>query len=180
MTQSAPAILITGKPGVGKTTIVRKVIEQTWNMGGFYTREVQENGKRMGFEIVSLEGEVATLATKAVEIRFNNQVMLGNYKVNIDSIDLLAVPAIEKAIENNQIVVIDEIGPMELFSENFRNIVMKALKNDRITVFGTIVERSNQIADTIKTHPRVTLLHVEERNREEMYKLVISLLEAIL
>ena len=57
------ALLLTGRPGVGKTTVVRRVVERLSRpTGGFYTCELREGGRRTGFEIVTLDGQRATLS----------------------------------------------------------------------------------------------------------------------
>lgn len=162
------AILITGQPGVGKTTLIQQIIERFPNASGFYTREVREGNVRMGFEIVTLDGEIGTLATQSVDIIFENQVDFEAYKVNIDTVNLLAIPAVEIAAERHQLVIIDEIGPMEIFSPDFQNMVMHVLDNDKLCVLGTIVEREYEFADQVKQHPRVKIMTLNEQNREDV------------
>jgi nucleoside-triphosphatase len=70
-------------------------------------------------------------------------------------------------MEDQILVVIDEIGPMEIYSEVFRTVVMSALSAD-VTLFGTIVKRSVPFADQVKVHPRVKLFEVTRQNRESL------------
>jgi len=159
-------ILFTGKPGIGKTTIIRKILESLPDCGGFYTREVRINGKRVAFEIVTLDEEVGTLATSSPTPIFENQAMVGQYRVDIDVVDNLAVRALERAVENNKVIVIDEIGPMELFSQQFQDVVLSIINNSTLKAVGTIVERSIEFTDQLKQHPRVTVVHIDENNRD--------------
>ena len=53
---------MTGKPGVGKTTVIKKIIEKyKKNIGGFYTEEIREKGHRVGFRIKKTAGEVGLI-----------------------------------------------------------------------------------------------------------------------
>lgn len=83
-----PVILLTGRPGVGKSTIIKAVVSRLGQRtGGFYTREVRDAGKRTGFEIVSLAGETNLLATKSPDITFATEAPFGKYRVNLAAID---------------------------------------------------------------------------------------------
>ena len=163
-----PAILLTGKPGVGKTTVIKKIVSLLGDKaGGFYTREVRACGRRVGFEIVALAGQIDYLATKDPDITFGQEAPFGKYRVNLEGIDTVAVPALYRAMEQGQIIVIDEIGPMEILSKRFCHAVLEILDSDS-PVVGTIVQRRNVFADQVKEHPRVTVKHVTVANRDQM------------
>ncbi|MCQ3974881.1 MAG: AAA family ATPase [Anaerolineae bacterium] len=161
-----PAILLTGRPGVGKSTIIKVVVSRLGQRaGGFYTREVRVAGKRMGFEVVTLAGETDLLATKSPDITFATEAPFGKYRVNLSAIDKLAVRALHQAMAQRQIVVIDEIGPMELLSEKFCQAVQELL-DAPVIVLGTVVERPHPLADRIKQHPRIQLQQITLANRD--------------
>lgn len=161
-----PAIFLTGRPGVGKSTVIKAVVSRLGqHAGGFYTREVRVAGKRMGFEIVSLAGETDLLATKLPDITFATEAPFDKYRVNLAAVDLVAVPSLYQAVKQGQIVVIDEIGPMELLSEKFYQTVREVLDLPVLTV-GSIVERTHPLADHLKTHPRIQLQQVTLANRD--------------
>lgn len=161
-----PAILLTGRPGVGKSTIIKVVVSRLGQRaGGFYTREVRVAGKRMGFEVVTLAGETDLLATKSPDITFATEAPFGKYRVNLSAIDKLAVRALHQAMAQRQIVVIDEIGPMELLSEKFCRAVQELL-DAPVIVLGTVVERPHPLADRIKQHPRIQLQQITLANRD--------------
>jgi nucleoside-triphosphatase len=174
MTSNQPVILLTGRPGIGKTTVIKKIVSLLGkNVGGFYTREVRVRGKRTGFEIVTLDGQVDYLATKEPDVVFVDEVPFGKYRVNLTAIDEIAVPALLRAVEQGRVVVIDEIGPMEILSKRFCQGVLEILDSDSLVV-GTIAQRRNVFADQVKGHPRVTVRQVTVANRDQIAKEVSS------
>ena len=166
------AILLTGYPGVGKTTIIKQVMNRLNRpAGGFYTEEMRENGARAGFKIVTLDGRAGVLAH--TNIRSRNRI--GRYAVDIAVVDTLAVDSVRRAAASNQIVVIDEIGPMELFSALFYKTVMGIIQSDAV-VLGTVVKRRHPAADKIKALPNVKLLEATIENRDIIADNILTLL----
>jgi nucleoside-triphosphatase len=169
-------VLITGPPGVGKTTIVRQVAEELGERaGGFYTVEVRQGGQRIGFRIVTLDGREADLAT----IGKGPGPKVGRYLVDVTGIKGVAVLSVLYAMAEGKVIVIDEIGKMELHSVAFRNIVVRALSS-QVPVIATIMERSNGFCDDIKRRDDVTLLTVTRENRDDMPMRILKLLRTYL
>ena len=163
-------ILLTGYPGCGKTTLIRKVIAQIPGpTAGFYTQEMRSAGKRVGFNLLTLDGQQSVLAH--VDIRGGHRI--AKYGVDIAIIDELAVPALYQGIEENCLVVIDEIGPMEILSPRFRQAVLDVLESP-VRVLGTIVRRSIPFTDSLKARSNVDLINVQMDNREELVQDLIA------
>jgi nucleoside-triphosphatase len=162
------ALLLTGRPGIGKTTVIRNTIALLGGRaaGGFYTREIRRQGQRVGFELVTLDGIAATLATK-LPPTFANAHPFGRYTVNLDAINQVGVPALRQAWQNERIVIIDEIGPMEIFSKLFREIVWQLL-NSETRILATIIKRPHPFADEVKQFPGVRMIEVTAVNREAL------------
>lgn len=137
-------IILTGLPGVGKTTLVRKCCDTLKENGsslhGFYTEELRDKGKRIGFDIVTLDNERAALSR--IEDTFQPggkpEPKVGQYSVKLMSFESLALPALTVKDQQKHIIVIDEIGKMELFSQNFIRTVKSIMKNDKVLLFATI------------------------------------------
>lgn len=166
------AILLTGNPGCGKTTLLQRVVARLpKSAGGFYTEEIREQGVRKGFGITTLDGKRGVMAH--VDIKSSKKV--GKYGVNIAALDTIAVPSIEEAVGVQKIVVIDEIGPMEISSDRFRDAVMGALQSGA-TVLGTIVKHSLPFIDRIKAMPNVKVIEVRHENRENLVESILRLL----
>jgi len=181
MTETLPVTLLTGKPHIGKSTVIQKIVElAASSSGGFYTREVHANGQRTGFEIITLGGQSALLATKNPNTIFTNQIYFGSYKIDLNVVDRVVVPALLEAVDSKKLVIIDEIGPMEIFSENFCNAVLNIINDPRLVVVGTVVQRSYKFADMIKAHPRVTIKLVTFENRDSLPAMIYSDLEKYL
>lgn len=172
-----PVILLTGRPGIGKSTIVQRVTEKlAGQVGGFFTREIRVGKRRTGFEIVTLSGEQMQLAARTSKSTFAHEADFGPFKINLDAIHKVAIPAMQRAAAAGQIVVIDEIGPMEILSPAFQKAVLEVLANPRLKVFGTVVYRPWVFADDLKRHPRVSLLTVTPGNRDQLPAEVLRLL----
>jgi nucleoside-triphosphatase len=156
-------ILLTGRPGCGKTTLVKRVAKElALPASGFYTEEIRERGGRVGFKIVTLEGNEAVLA----HVDFNT-ARVGKYGLDLSALDTVGVEALRKALDAGQLVVIDEIGPMEIRSRIFRDVVQQAL-DSRVAVLGTVTARSFAFTDAIKRRRDVTVIEVRRDNREQL------------
>ena len=168
MSNPKPIILLTGKPNIGKTSIIINLVKGFGNLaGGFYTREIQSKGTRIGFQIITLNGETSQLAATNRDERLGRFIPFGKYWVSLDAIETIAIPAITKAIGKKQIVIVDEIGPMELLSPPFTKTISKLLESD-CPVLGTIVERNHPFANTVKAHERVKIREVTVKNRDKL------------
>lgn len=176
-TSTVQHIILTGSPGVGKTTIIQKVCSELLRkdvpVKGFYTSEVREKGKRIGFDVVSLAGEKSSLA------RIGNITghKVGQYVVDLQSFESVALP-IFKSLNENFIIVIDEIGKMELFSKSFE-IATKTAFSSRNTILGTIpVQKGKPIplVEFVRSHPSVKLITVDMKNRDHIADEIVQLL----
>ena len=164
------AILLTGAPRCGKTTLLQKVLAlYARPTGGFYTREVLKDGQRTAFEMVTLDGKTGTLAG----IHLPGPPKVGKYGVDLNALERVAIPAIEKAREDGALVVIDEIGPMEIFSDAFCQTVLDTL-DAGCPFFGTIVQRSTPFGDRIKACPEVEVIEVTQANRETLVEIILN------
>jgi len=155
---------------VGKTTVIRKIAEGLGdNAAGFYTAEVREAHARIGFDIVSLDGRRAPLSRKTSKSKYR----VGRYGIDLQAIDSVAVLAIKDAVSRNRIVIIDEIGKMELFSEPFRESVLRALNSSNLVV-AVIMFKPHAFADGLKLRKDVRIIQVTESNRDRLPYEILS------
>ncbi len=166
----ARAVLLTGPPRSGKTTVVQAVAARLGpRAGGFYTEEVRAGGQRTGFRIVTLDGQEALLAS----VRLPGPPRVGRYGVDVAALDRVGVAALRRALARGQIVVVDEIGKMELCSEAFKAAVLAAL-NGPTAVLGSILAGPHPWADQVKARPDVTVIEVTPANRDELAEQVLA------
>jgi len=159
-------ILLTGRPGIGKTTVVERVLAALTSVeaGGFITREFRgPSSQRLGFEMDTLDGRRAVLA----EVGLRSPYRVGKYGVNVEAIEAVGVPAIEGAIRHAGLIVIDEIGKMELLSSQFRAAVLDALCAPK-PVLATIPSRPHPFTDMLKQRPDATLIEVTQSTRDRL------------
>jgi nucleoside-triphosphatase len=164
------ALLLTGKPGTGKTALIKEALARTKvKGGGFYTEEIRAGGIRQGFRIVNLDGQEAVLA----HVGISSPHHVSKYRVDTDSLDRVGVFALRQALKESDLIVIDEIGKMELLSPRFQEAVTQALNSGK-KVLGTIMLNPHPFADEIKRRPEVETLLVTRDNRAELMKKVLN------
>jgi nucleoside-triphosphatase len=169
-------VFVTGRPGVGKTTLIRKVLDAIpVDAGGFYTHEIREGGRRVGFAITDLEGGSGVLARVGLKSAYR----VGRYGVNRDDLERIGVAALRRAAERSALVVMDEIGRMELCSDAFMEAVVRALDSGR-PVLGTIQDRRNPFLDSVRARPDTEVVRLTESNRDAVADEVLARIRALL
>lgn len=166
-------IFLTGVPGVGKTTVVKRVVEALGDRAdGFITRETREGGIRTGFVIESLDGTTSPLAT----VKSNEGPRVGRYHVIVSNLESVALAAIQRALDQSKIVVIDEIGKMELMSQKFRDMILKALGSDASTL-ATLGIANHPLLNSIRRRRDVELIKVTIENRDSLPERILTMFE---
>ena len=169
-------VLIQAPPRTGKSTLVDKLCSMLetkgYKIGGIQTPEIREKNRRVGFWVLDINnGNKDILAHVDIKSKFK----VSKYGVDLNSFDELAITAINYAIENCQLVVIDEIGKMELFSENFQDAVIKGLNSSK-PVIGTMGMIPHPFVRLLKSRSDVQVLTIDRRNMEVIYQEICSLL----
>ncbi len=167
-------ILLAGRPGVGKTTVIKEVVERLGGRaGGFYTAEIRKGGRRQGFKIITLDGQEGILS----HVNIKGSPRVSKYGVNLKDLEEIGVAALRRAVAEANCIVVDEIGKMELFSEEFRKAVMEAIESEKV-VLGTVMSARHPWVDALKALPQVSVLEVTRDNRDKMAPLVMEMLES--
>jgi nucleoside-triphosphatase len=161
-------ILLTGEPHSGKTTLLKKVVAKFNNKQGFYTNEVLVNGNRVGFEVVTLGGERSTIA----HIGFDKEKSVGKYGVDIEGLDNL-IPSL-LFFGPGQLLCIDEIARIELFSEKFKGLVNNYLDSSN-NFIGTMANNfESYFRDSVLSREDIKVVVVTPENRDGLEKELIN------
>ncbi len=165
-------VLVTGRPGVGKTTLVRAVVDALGvRAAGFVTREIREGGERVGFSITDLDGPSGVLA----RVDLASAYRVSRYGVNREDLERVGVAALDRAPGDARLIVMDEIGRMELCSELFQNAVHRALES-AVPVLAAIQDHANPFLDAIRARGDIELLRITETDRDSARARVVRLL----
>ena len=169
-------LLLTGRPGVGKTTVIRQVARALGEQaGGFYTEEIRSSdGRRRGFRVVTMKGEEAVMAH--VDLRGQGRPRVSRYGVDVSAIEDVGVTALQEAMASDQVVIVDEIGKMELFCQAFKETVRRAVEG-KSSLLGTVMKGHHAWIDDLKAKEQVTVWEVTAANRDELPARILSWLK---
>ncbi len=178
-----PKIGITGMPSVGKTHTLLKIIEKIEKSGykieGMITEPVIEHKKRVGFYVTDWQTKERAVFA---HLDFDTKDKVNKYGVNLAALEKIGVTAIEKAINNPEydIIIIDEIGKMEMLSERFCEIVVEALDSDKPIMVTLHKKSRTPLLQDIRRRDDMRILEVTQVNRNLLpYKIEKILAEKL-
>lgn len=158
-------VLLTGPPGCGKTTVIRRVIERLADLrlAGFYTQEIRQQGQRVGFEAIGLDGQATTLAH--VDSRSSHRV--GRYGVDVGGFEAILQAELARPADCVDVFVIDEIGKMECMSGVFVEAVARVLDSP-VPVLATVAAKGGGFIAAVRGRPDVDVIAVSTGNRDKL------------
>jgi nucleoside-triphosphatase len=171
-------IILTGAPGVGKTTIVRDVAQKLKEggvrVGGVVSREIRTNNVRTGFEFIDL----ATSDSDILASITGNGPRVGKYYVNLSGCRFAAERLIN-ALVTSEVIICDEIGPMELKSKELVDVVKNLLNIDNKVIVIVVMHQKleHPLADEFRKKSS-SLISINLRNREGLIKTLLDRLSA--
>lgn len=174
---SVMKIFLTGKPGIGKTTVIKKLVSLLKDKAtGFWTEEFRDSKteKRKGFKVITTEGKTSILADKSL----NSPFKVGSYGVNIKDFETLVIPLLKRAAEEkNKIIIIDEIGKMELFSEKFTDVIKNIVLSRDYSIIATIpIKDIHPLVASIRKLKEGILIEITAENRDRIADYIYNLL----
>lgn len=164
--------VFTGPPGCGKTTAVKMVAERLRAngipVGGMITSEVRISGSRIGFELIDISTGESTQLARVGE----GQPRVGKYVVFVSNLERLGARAITEAVERGSLVIIDEVGPMELMSMGFINSVELALKKSIASIITVHFRSMHPLAQRVRREATRLIELKREMPRHEFEKII--------
>ena len=171
-------ILITGPPGSGKSTLISRLMgyytQRNYKIYGFITPEVRQNNKRKGFDVEDIYSKKKFPLARVEPL--NTKFKLGKYSVLIKEFEDYLDTALNIKENLIDLLIIDEIGKMELFSRKFQDLIEKFFQSE-VPIIATIGQKVNHpIKDFILGIQNTTLLFLNRENREDVFQKIISLI----
>jgi nucleoside-triphosphatase len=172
-------VFLTGTPGVGKSTVVRRVAEslrlEGTKVGGMTSGDLRSGSARIGFEIRDLSTDEAGVLAHVDRV---TGPRIGKYRVNDEDLDRIGAGAILSGIKDADLIVIDEVGPMELTSGRFKEAVRAALACGK-PILGTVHRNAQDpLVSEIKSAPRIEVIEVIYQNREDLARSLVERFKA--
>lgn len=165
--ETPPKLLLSGAPGTGKTTLLAQLARELGDKAtGFYTVEIRQSGRRRGFELVSL---TSSLRTTLASVDYSSSYRVSRYGVRPETLDPF-LEELEEALNSGdpKCIILDEIGKMELFSDQFRKTVLQVMEAP-LPVVATIMAKPEPFCDKLKKRPETTRWELTVENREQVY-----------
>ncbi len=168
-------LLLTGNPGIGKTTVLTRVADSLaaygFGVGGMISREARQNGVRIGFEILDL---ISRKRGWLAHVNQESGPQIGKYHVNLQDLEEIGSRSITNAVMDCDVIAIDEIGPMELFSNEFRKAVDAALSSRKLVIAVVHWKATDRLVVNVKTREDTELFALTQDNREELINVITT------
>lgn len=184
-----PKIGITGLPRSGKSAVLDKVVSMVVDehkadrrssasglkvIGGMRTEAIIENGERVGFACIDIEtGERGVMAHREIDSR--NRIL--GYGIDPSEVDRIGVPAIQNAVGNCEILVVDEVGKFSVESEGFVDVVRAALEYDMPTLLTLHKKSRHPLLQDIRRRDDGRILEVTPVNRALLPYKILKLIQ---
>lgn len=170
--------LLTGRPGIGKTTVILRLADELRGQGinvcGMVTKEVRSGGVRTGFELIDIaSGRRGVLASIG-----EGEPRVGRYAVNLKDLEEIGVKAIESA-EAYDVLLVDELGPMELKSRRFKDAIRKVLQLDKPVVMTIHHKEADELLDDLRKMASKNIITVTYENRDSLPRMLADKIVSI-
>ena len=170
-------IFLTGQPGIGKTTAIRLIVHELEKrgkkVGGMISSEIRGTGGRVGFQLEDISTHKIGILAHSQERPYGAPIV-GKYFVNLSDIEVIGATAIRNAVNVADVIIIDEIGPMELKSKQFITAVELAIASKK-NLIGTVHRQcAHPLVSSIKSNTNCRLIEVNLHNRDKIPSEVVG------
>ncbi|NPA74902.1 MAG: NTPase [Euryarchaeota archaeon] len=169
---------LSGLPGVGKTTTLIKTIqmleEEGYKVGGMITEEVKEGNRRVGFYVRDWANDRKEIFA---HVNFESKYKVGRYGIKVEVLDEVGVRALEEAMDTADIIVIDEIGKMEVVSKKFVSVVREIVDMDKHMILTLHKKSRNPLLQEIRRRDDIRMLEVTPINRNLLPFRIVTLIK---
>jgi nucleoside-triphosphatase len=172
-----PHLLITGRPGIGKTTLIKKIIgalnHRKVRIAGFYTEELRKKAKRTGFRIVNVSGGYEGMLAS---VKTRTPFRIGGYWVDEGPLNAV-IKGLATMVDGQSIdvLIIDEIGPMELCSTDFSQFMARTLGATHPPVVGTMKKGTLDLLEAWSVAQNVKVITISEGDRSDFFSIAESI-----
>jgi nucleoside-triphosphatase len=174
--EGTPRLLLEGRPGIGKTTVARRLLALLQQAGlpvaGFITGELRTGGRREGFAVEAVSGARGILA----HVDLPGPPRVGRYGVDLPTFERVALPEL-RAARTGGVVVVDELGKMELASAAFCEAIVELLGRD-VAVAATVHRGRHRFSDALKCRPDIRVVRVTDETRDALPEQLMDYLVA--
>ena len=173
MLSESAKILLTGRPGCGKTTAITQIVAvlNPKKAAGFYTQEIRQNSVRKGFRWKRLDGADGILAHTDIKGPFR----VGKYGVDVAGFEKSIVSILDTGQTDSELFVIDEIGKMECLSEKFVSLVRRLFDSD-CSVLATVAQRGSGLISEVKNYPGTRLFNLTQTGHDKTIADILQIL----
>ena len=164
--------IVTGEPGAGKSTAVSRILfrirSQGFTAGGILTREIRNHGEREGFSLIDVSTEETV--NLASSVRPMSGPRIGKYHIDLKSLSSLGVRALQHAKEESDIIVCDEVGPMELLSPEFRRAISHCVlgTGNKPSICAIHKRLADPLIDELRNSERAKSYEITFENRDQL------------
>jgi nucleoside-triphosphatase len=169
-------VLVVGRPGIGKTTLMKRLVAalRPFQIDGFLTEEHREGGQRLGFWLSCLDGRQMLLAGR----QLHEGPRIGPYHVNVSVLDKVAVPILRRGVKHALLLLLDELGRMELCSSAFEQALLEVFDSGPCVV-ATAGISPLPFLQALKRRKDVELIPLSMANRQSVEEELVARLKAV-
>lgn len=160
-------ILLTGEPRVGKSTVIEKIIRKHSIDSYVLAKEIRKKNERIGFKLITPKEDCQFAYRKVLPLT----PRVGRYWIDVDLINKVCIPAVEKAMAKKNLFVFDEFGAMQMLSRQLKNKVYKLLESN-MPLLTTITKADFRWARKIKSYKNIEVIEVTRKNRKSLPRII--------